>query len=117
LTAAGGGAYYLAGYAVELALKACVIKTLMMTDAFPDREFSRNCYTHDLAKLAGLAKLGDALKAASNADPPFAANWAQAIEWSEEKRYHRIERAEADMLYTAVADIAHGVFPWIQTQW
>jgi HEPN domain-containing protein len=29
------GAYYLAGYTVELALKACIIKTLMATDAFP----------------------------------------------------------------------------------
>ena len=31
------GAYYLAGYAVELALKACVIKMLLATDAFPER--------------------------------------------------------------------------------
>jgi len=37
------GTYYLAGYAVELALKACIIKSLMATDAFPDREFSKNC--------------------------------------------------------------------------
>ncbi len=29
------GAYYLAGYAVELALKASIIKKLMATDAFP----------------------------------------------------------------------------------
>ena len=34
------GAYYLAGYAVEIALKACIIKTLMSTDAFPEKEFS-----------------------------------------------------------------------------
>ena len=33
------GAYYLAGYAVELALKACVIKMLLATDAFPERKF------------------------------------------------------------------------------
>lgn len=29
------GAYYLAGYAVELALKACIINVLMTTDSFP----------------------------------------------------------------------------------
>ena len=29
-----GGAYYLAGYGVELALKSCIIKHLMATDAF-----------------------------------------------------------------------------------
>ena len=33
------GAYYLAGYAVELASKACIIKNLLETDVFPDREF------------------------------------------------------------------------------
>jgi len=36
-----GGAYYLAGYAVELALKVCIIKTLMATDAFPVKDFSK----------------------------------------------------------------------------
>ena len=53
-----GGAYYLAGYAVELALKACIIKMLMATDAFPDKEFSKNCYTHAIEKLVVLAKHG-----------------------------------------------------------
>jgi HEPN domain-containing protein len=51
------GAYYLAGYAVELALKACIIKLLLTRDDFPEKEFSRNCYTHDLEKLVGLAGL------------------------------------------------------------
>jgi HEPN domain-containing protein len=112
-----GGAYYLAGYALELALKACIIKTLMATDAFPDKEFSKNCYTHSLEKLVGLAKLDDTMKNAWNADPDVKTNWAEARDWSEEKRYHRIDRAEAEALYTAVADGAHGVLPWIKTQW
>jgi HEPN domain-containing protein len=112
-----GGAYYLAGYAVELALKACIIKTLMATDAFPDKEFSRNCYTHSLEKLVALAKLDDALKTATKADPSLLTNWALAREWSEEKRYHLIDKAEAEAFYAAVADAAHGVFPWIKTQW
>jgi hypothetical protein len=34
------GAYYLAGYAVECGLKACIIKCLMTTDQFPERKFS-----------------------------------------------------------------------------
>ena len=111
------GAYYLAGYAVEFGLKACIIKTLMATDAFPDKEFSRNCYTHSIAKLLGLAKLDVVLDAAMNADPDLLINWSVARDWSEEKRYHRISRAEAEAQYQAVADAMHGVFPWIQTQW
>jgi hypothetical protein len=111
------GAYYLAGYAVELALKACIIKTLMATDAFPDKEFSKNCYTHAIEKLVLLAKLGDARKAAMDADLDLQANWGVASGWSEEKRYHRVDEAEVKALYTAIADVAHGVLPWIKTQW
>lgn len=111
------GAYYLAGYAVELALKACIIKTLMATDAFPDREFSKNCYTHAIEKLVELAKLGAARKAATDADQVLLANWSTAKDWSEEKRYHRIDEVEAEALYTAIADDKHGVLQWIKTQW
>jgi hypothetical protein len=111
------GAYYLAGYAVELALKACIIKTLLATDAFPDREFSKNCYTHDIEKLVGLAKLDGARKTAMNADPDRSTNWRFAKDWSEEKRYHRIDKTEAEALYAAIADAAHGVLPWIKAQW
>lgn len=111
------GAYYLAGYAVELALKACVIKMLMETDAFPDKELSRNCYTHSVVKLAGLSKLDGELMTATDADPDLLANWALARDWSEEKRYHQIDKTEAEALYSAIADDAHGVFPWIKTYW
>ena len=111
------GAYYLAGYAVELALKACIIKTLMATDAFPDKEFSKNCYTHSIEKLVALAKLDGERKAATDADPALQTNWGLALGWSEEKRYHRIDKSEAEALYSAVADSAHGVLPWIKTNW
>lgn len=111
------GAYYLAGYAVELALKACIIKMLMETDAFPDKDLSRNCYTHSIEKLVTLAKLQLARKAATDADPDLLNNWSLARDWSEEKRYHQIDQAEAEALYNAIADPAHGVFPWIKTQW
>ena len=56
------GAYYLAGYAVEVALKACIIKAVMATDAFPEKKFSENCWTHDLEKLIVLAGLSAKLR-------------------------------------------------------
>jgi len=110
------GADDLAGYAVELALKACIIKTLLATDAFPDKEFSKNCYTHAVEKLVGLAELDGARKTAADADPDLLANWVLVRDWSEEKRYHRIDKTEAEALYAAIADAAHGVLPWIKTQ-
>lgn len=111
------GAYYLAGYAVELALKACIIKVLMETDAFPEREFSKNCYTHDIEKLVRSAKLHNQWEKAKDADPAFLANWALARDWSEAKRYHRIDEFEAEALYTAIADDEHGVLSWIKARW
>ena len=111
------GAYYLAGYAVELALKACVIKTLMATDAFPESAFSKNCYTHDIEKLVRLAKLEGPRKLATDGDPVLKSYWAYVPNWSEEKRYYRISQTEAEELYRAIADSSHGVLPWIKTQW
>ena len=111
------GAYYLGGYAVELALKACIIKMCMATDAFPDKDFSKNCYTHDVEKLVAVAKLDGPRKTATDADPELLANWALARDWSEAKRYHRIDKTEAEAFYAAIADDSHGVFPWIKTQW
>jgi HEPN domain-containing protein len=46
------GAYYLAGYAVECALKACIAKRTREHD-FPEKE-SKDFYIHDLDKHWGL---------------------------------------------------------------
>ncbi len=51
-------AYYLAGYAVEFGLQACILVHGADTGIiFEDKDFSRECWTHtlkDLVKLAGL---------------------------------------------------------------
>jgi hypothetical protein len=43
-------------------------------------------------KLVGLAKLDGVRKTATNANPDLFANWLLAQDWSEEKRYHRIDK-------------------------
>jgi HEPN domain-containing protein len=114
------GSYYLAGYAVEVALKACIIKMVMATSAsflFQDRKFVEKCWTHDIEKLLELAGLKPAWTAATTGNPILWSNWAIANVWEEEKRYHRITEAEARGLYDAVSDAMHGVLPWIKTQW
>src|SRR5688572_16642943 len=42
-------AYYLAGYAVECGLKACILKRVGATPEliFDERKFSERCWTHD----------------------------------------------------------------------
>lgn len=111
------GAYYLAGYAVELALKACIIKMLLSTDAFPGNSFSKDCYVHDIEKLVAVAKLESARTTANDLSPSLKQNWGTARDWSEQKRYHEISEIEARELYAAIVDVTDGVFPWIQTQW
>jgi HEPN domain-containing protein len=111
------GAYYLAGYAVEVALKACIINRVMATDAFPEKKFSENCWTHDLGKLMNLAGLELVWNAATAADSILSGNWGIVRLWSEQTRYHRITNAEAVSLYHAVSEVTPGVLTWIKTQW
>src|SRR5260370_26262619 len=73
-------AYYLAGYAVECALKACIDK-LMKSEEFPDRNFAEKCWTHNLPHLLGLAGLKADLDAAMRVDPDLADNWNTVKEW------------------------------------
>jgi len=108
------GAYYVAGYSVECALKSCIIKKLMATDAFPEKKFSENCYKHDLTGLLQLAGLKDALNAAG----PVALKWTAVKDWNEQSRYEygRTEQ-EVRNFFIAIKDPAEGVLPWIQSRW
>jgi HEPN domain-containing protein len=56
LLAAGlpDGAYYLAGYSVECALKACISKRTQLHD-FPDKKLVNDSHTHNLKELLRLA--------------------------------------------------------------
>jgi HEPN domain-containing protein len=117
---AGGrwaGAYYLAGYAVECALKACIIGHLMRTDEFPERKFSEQCWTHNLARLLELAGLQAAFNADAAADRVLFINRGFAKDWTESSRYKRTSKADARELYTAITDRKHGVLSWIKSRW
>ena len=61
------GAYYLAGYVVELGLKAVIAKATRRHD-FPDLGLARESHIHDLQKLVNTAGLTTALLAESQAD-------------------------------------------------
>ena len=49
-------AYYLAGYCIELALKACISK-LFQPDVIPDKAFVQAIHTHSLENLLSTAGL------------------------------------------------------------
>ena len=80
------GSYYLAGYAVECGLKACVAKRTV-AESFPDRELANMVYTHDLKRLARAAELDGAIEQRAHLDADFELSWAIVNAWSEEARY------------------------------
>lgn len=79
------GAYYLAGYAIECALKSCIAKQINQYD-FPDLKLVRESYTHDLVKLVSISGLKAMLDNEVKVNLGFAVNWAVVTEWSEEAR-------------------------------
>jgi HEPN domain-containing protein len=110
------GAYYLCGYAVECALKACIAKRTRRHD-FPDKKTVNDSYSHSLTSLVGVAGLNALLGQEEQLDPAFALNGATLKDWSEERRYRLNSEKEARGLYQAVTSRKHGVMRWIRHHW
>jgi HEPN domain-containing protein len=109
------GAYYLAGYAVECALKACIAKKTKRFEFPAKAEYIRKLYTHELDKLLSLAGLDAQLNKDMGANKVFEANWSTVKDWTEESRYRTSGLNGKDM-YNAVAG-PDGVLPWIRLRW
>ncbi len=112
-------AYYLAGYAVECGLKACVLVRLAATPEviFESRRFSDQCWTHDLEELVKLAGLGPARTADVAANSVLKGNWLTAMWWTEQSRYEAVSHHQAKKLYAAIDDKPNGVMQWIRGRW
>jgi len=111
------GAYYLTGYAVECALKACIAKGVNRHD-FPDIALARAAFTHDLEKLVGAAGLAAEFERGKRSDPSLAVNWVVAKDWKETSRYELgISQAQARDLFSACTARRGGVLPWIRKRW
>ena len=108
-----GSAYYLAGYAVELLLKA-VISSRFQTDTIPDPGWLKDIFTHNLEKLEKLALLDDDLKLKNDSDAEFKARWDIVTEWSESRRYYVRQQGDAETLIEAIDNAQHGVFQWLR---
>ena len=111
------GAYYLAGYAVACALKACIARQTALHDFPPKPDSVHRVYTHKLDSLLEVAGLGARLHAEEQHSRPFALNWSAVKRWNEESRYERHSEAEARELYRAIGEPTDGVLQWIQQHW
>lgn len=110
------GAYYLAGYAVECALKACIAKKTKKHE-FPDKKAVERSYTHDLNRLIEAAGLSGELQKRMDSDDRFALNWRVVVSWSEDTRYLMGLAWKAKALHEAITDKEHGVLQWLRGFW
>jgi hypothetical protein len=115
-------AYYVSGYAVECALKSCLLARMIHTGwVFEDKVKIEDCRTHDFGKLIILAGLTDelnsTLSASAAAGGEFVGNWGIVTQWKVTDRYEPKSEAEARALYDAINGDPHGVLRWIRNHW
>ena len=106
------GAYYLAGYAVECGLKACIAKSTGRHD-FPNLKRAQDSYKHKAKDLYVVAGLKSALEEAMR-QSEFALRWETVIQWSEESRYSSHSLQEASDLIEAIENRKHGILQWLR---
>jgi HEPN domain-containing protein len=110
------GAYYLAGYSVECALKACIAKRTQLHD-FPEKKLAIDSHTHDLRDLLRLALLKNELEKVVQSNSSMDENWTIVQSWSEASRYDRKTVLEATSLLKAIEDQSGGLLPWVRQHW
>lgn len=111
------GAYYLIGYAVECAIKACIAKGTRRHD-FPDKHLAMKVFTHNLEDLMRLSGVGTAFEADLKANPALLLNWTIVKDWNERARYKAtVSDVDARDLYSACTRHKTGVLTWVRKKW
>ena len=110
-------AYYIVGYAVECALKACIARQVQQHD-FPDLHTVKRSYTHDLKELLKLAGLQGDLENRAEQSDGLRDNWGKVVtKWNESSRYEEPTQAMAEEMVHAVIDDEEGVLKWLKRNW
>ncbi len=107
-------AYYLAGYALECAVKAR-IAGLFLEGYFPPKPkyIQDSVYTHDLDKLHVAAGLKEVFAQESESSDEFRKQWETVGNWSEQSRYDTQDQKTAEDMLEA----ARGVVECIRQFW
>lgn len=109
-------AFYLAGYAVEFGLKACIAKQIRQ-ETIPELQFIRDIHTHSFKKLVGLAGLNSQLQEEREASSEFATYWGIAGQWAPSARYNVTDAVLAQLMVQAVSEPKDGIMTWIRKYW
>ena len=108
-------AYYLAGYAIECAIKACVARKTKRYD-FPDKDLANQVYVHDLTKLLRPAGLAQLWQEELQVDPALEVKWGVVKDWTERSRYGTHTRQKAKDMIEAVGG-PQGILECIRKYW
>lgn len=117
------GCCYLAGYCIELALKAVTCKVMERDDFFSlaRPETARAFKIHNLKELIVLAGLWQRFEDLETSDPLIYANWSvilNNIKWSEQLRYEiGLNGQQATEVIDAIAHPQNGILKWIRNYW
>lgn len=106
------GAYYLAGYSIELAIKAVICKQFK-SETIPNKKIVQDIHQHDLSNLMNLSGLLVALEEAKKNNTAFSRYWAIVIQWSEHSRYEIKSQQDAKDILEAIDHQQNGILVWI----
>ena len=112
------GCVYLAGYAVERALKARICRLLRVKEYPMTGDLGRAFKVHRLDQLVVLAGVSAEIDMSKNKD--LFDNWSKALEWNPEQRYDapgRNNAHSAKIALDALTDKPNGVFTWLSKRW
>ena len=114
------GCIYLCGYVAEMALKACVCKSLNVSD-YPDNENGTRLLfrTHDFSQLTLLAGLRTTVATKCTESTQFANNWSLVTSWRPDFRYavHEKTATDAQDMLEALRTTPEGLLTWLSQQW
>lgn len=112
-----GAAYYIGGYAIELALKAVVCKRLnieIFEKEVVPRHIAKSFMIHDLSDLLILSGLTNDLENACIEDYVFQVSWSRVSDWSEQRRYDPACKTVFAEVFVISLKV---VVQWLQQHW
>ena len=114
-------AFYLAGYCVELALKARICKNISIDYLFaPNSKHLRLFKTHDFDVLIVFSGLSEKLEEEKALNSAFYKNWEYICGWKEDCRYGisgSKTQAQALEILDAIRHPTNGFLKWIKKYW
>lgn len=110
------GSYYLFGYVIECALKACIARSYV-AETFPEKKKVLDSHSHNLEQLLKIAQLDSQFQQDSKNNPDLEANWATVKDWNVTSRYETKTKREALDINQSINQRKNGMLVWVQQYW